>query len=125
MVGIHSRTAREGSCWLNLRSNPATDWQLPTRTIGGRPFALHFRRHALDTPPVLDSVLTCPHCDALATEIMPTNACLYLYGCVVCGTMIRAKPGDCCVFCSYGSVKCPPMQRSSDCCSDAIASDPK
>ncbi|HEY5608162.1 MAG TPA: GDCCVxC domain-containing (seleno)protein, partial [Alphaproteobacteria bacterium] len=20
------------------------------------------------------------------------------------------KPGDCCVFCSYGSVPCPPMQ---------------
>jgi hypothetical protein len=24
--------------------------------------------------------------------------------------MLRPKPGDCCVFCSYGSVPCPPIQ---------------
>lgn len=24
--------------------------------------------------------------------------------------MLRPKAGDCCVFCSYGSVKCPPIQ---------------
>lgn len=25
-------------------------------------------------------------------------------------------PGDCCVFCSYGSAKCPPIQARSACC---------
>jgi hypothetical protein len=24
--------------------------------------------------------------------------------------LLRPKPGDCCVFCSYGDMKCPPMQ---------------
>jgi hypothetical protein len=27
-----------------------------------------------------------------------------------CGTRLKPKPGDCCVFCSYGSVPCPPIQ---------------
>ncbi|HEY7997903.1 MAG TPA: GDCCVxC domain-containing (seleno)protein, partial [Pseudolabrys sp.] len=27
-----------------------------------------------------------------------------------CGERLKPKPGDCCVFCSYGSVPCPPMQ---------------
>ena len=25
-------------------------------------------------------------------------------------------PGDCCVFCSYGSVPCPPIQQNGKCC---------
>ncbi len=41
---------------------------------------------------------------------MPIDACLYFYDCKQCGTTLRPKPGDCCVFCSYGSVKCPPQQ---------------
>ncbi|MDY0329290.1 MAG: GDCCVxC domain-containing (seleno)protein [Thiomonas sp.] len=28
-----------------------------------------------------------------------------------CGAELRPLPGDCCVFCSYGSVPCPPVQR--------------
>ncbi|MGH7537526.1 MAG: GDCCVxC domain-containing (seleno)protein [Gemmatimonadales bacterium] len=27
-----------------------------------------------------------------------------------CQKLLRPKPGDCCVFCSYGSVECPPRQ---------------
>jgi hypothetical protein len=65
---------------------------------------------------VLESLLTCPHCGVTAVETMPTDACLYFYECARCRTLLRPKPGDCCVFCSYGSVKCPPMQSSSDCC---------
>ena len=32
-----------------------------------------------------------------------------------CGTLLRPKAGDCCVFCSYGSVKCPPVQAGGGC----------
>ena len=39
---------------------------------------------------------------------MPTDACLYFHECVACHAVLRPKPGDCCVFCSFGSVKCPP-----------------
>jgi hypothetical protein len=59
---------------------------------------------------MLQSVMTCPHCGAAATETMPTDACRFFYQCGGCGATLRPKPGDCCVFCSYGSVPCPPVQ---------------
>jgi len=33
---------------------------------------------------------------------MPTDASLHFYKCTACHAMLRPKPGDCCVFCSYG-----------------------
>ncbi|WP_082046526.1 MULTISPECIES: GDCCVxC domain-containing (seleno)protein [Rhizobium] len=59
----------------------------------------------------LRSTLTCPHCRQQATEIMPTDACQYFYDCRGCGAILRPKDGDCCIFCSYGSVPCPPIQQ--------------
>ncbi len=53
---------------------------------------------------------------------MPTDACLYFYECTGCHALLRPKAGDCCVFCSFGSVKCPPIQQSSHCCGPAGAS---
>ncbi|EPX7158509.1 GDCCVxC domain-containing (seleno)protein [Pseudomonas aeruginosa] len=29
---------------------------------------------------------------------------------------MRPNPGDCCVFCSFGSVPCPPIQQQRGCC---------
>lgn len=60
----------------------------------------------------LQSVITCPHCGAHRSEIMPTDACIYFYSCPSCGVLLKPKPGDCCVFCSYGSVPCPPIQAA-------------
>lgn len=60
--------------------------------------------------PRLESVITCPKCSLERRETMPTDACLFFYQCTGCGARLKPKPGDCCVFCSYGSVKCPPMQ---------------
>ncbi|MCI0468373.1 MAG: hypothetical protein L0Y57_15455 [Beijerinckiaceae bacterium] len=59
---------------------------------------------------ILESIITCPHCGVAKKETMPANACQYFYGCASCGTVLRPKSGDCCVFCSYGSVPCPPVQ---------------
>ncbi|WP_322090750.1 GDCCVxC domain-containing (seleno)protein [Caenispirillum salinarum] len=50
----------------------------------------------------LTSELTCPHCGHRAVEEMPTDACQFFYDCEGCGCLLRPKPGDCCVFCSYG-----------------------
>lgn len=75
----------------------------------------------------LRSTLTCPHCGQQSTETMPTDACQFFYDCKGCGTLLRPKEGDCCVFCSYGSVPCPPIQESrttgtaGDCCAPALA----
>ncbi len=44
-------------------------------------------------------------------ETMPTDSCLFFYGCSNCKQILKSKKGDCCVFCSYGSVKCPLIQR--------------
>ena len=65
---------------------------------------------------VLESVLTCPSCGFAKQETMPTDACVRFYECESCRALLWAKPGDCCVFCSYGSVKCPPVQAETDCC---------
>ena len=59
---------------------------------------------------ILESLITCPHCGTAKTESMPTDACQFFYECSGCGAKLRPKPGDCCVFCSYGSVPCPPIQ---------------
>lgn len=64
----------------------------------------------------LISTLTCPACGARSTETMPTDACQYFYDCPSCGTMLKPKAGDCCVFCSYGDVPCPPIQADGKTC---------
>ncbi|HMB89975.1 MAG TPA: GDCCVxC domain-containing (seleno)protein [Rhodothermales bacterium] len=64
--------------------------------------------------------ITCPLCQAITQAEMPTDACQFFWECPACATLLRPKPGDCCVFCSYGSEICPPRQTapSSDgaCC---------
>ena len=75
----------------------------------------------LPSRPTLESILTCPHCGFAAMEIMPTDACIYFYECTGCRELLRPKAGDCCVFCSYGSVKCPPVQQSGRCCVDGAS----
>ncbi|CAN7570277.1 hypothetical protein LJR231_004202 [Phyllobacterium sp. LjRoot231] len=57
------------------------------------------------------SILTCPRCGYRTAETMPTDACQYFYECTGCGTLLKPKEGDCCVFCSYGDVPCPPIQK--------------
>src|SRR5216683_2026422 len=59
----------------------------------------------------LQSTLTCPKCTHQAIETMPTNACQFFYDCKGCGERLKPLAGDCCVFCSYGSVPCPPVQN--------------
>lgn len=56
------------------------------------------------------SDITCPACGHTRTEQLPTTVCLLKYTCPTCKTVIYPKEGDCCVFCSYGTVKCPSKQ---------------
>jgi len=63
-----------------------------------------------------ESTITCPHCGFGKTETMPTDACQFFYECGNCGEVLKPKQGDCCVYCSYGTVKCPPVQADSGCC---------
>lgn len=58
----------------------------------------------------LTSTLTCPHCGFAERLAMPTDACRFFHPCGKCKELLRPRPGDCCVFCSYGDVPCPPKQ---------------
>ena len=64
----------------------------------------------------LSSKLTCPHCGHTEKLTMPEDECTYFYRCVVCDTLLKPKPGDCCVFCSYGDTPCPSVQEERGCC---------
>jgi hypothetical protein len=56
------------------------------------------------------SMITCPECGHQKMETMPEDVCLLKYNCEKCQTELRPQNNDCCVFCSYGSHKCPSMQ---------------
>jgi len=60
---------------------------------------------------ILESTITCPQCGHSRTETMPVDACMWFYECTNCAALLRPKEGDCCVFCSYGDVPCPPIQE--------------
>ncbi|MDQ6926731.1 MAG: hypothetical protein M3154_10920 [Candidatus Eremiobacteraeota bacterium] len=64
----------------------------------------------------LTSVLRCPACGHAEPLAMPTDACVFFPACAACGVIVRPTPGDCCVFCSYGSVPCPPVQTGGARC---------
>ena len=65
---------------------------------------------------LLESEITCPECGYRKMEKMPTDACIFYYECQSCQKLLKPKPGDCCVFCSYGDIKCPPIQAGTGCC---------
>jgi DNA-directed RNA polymerase subunit RPC12/RpoP len=60
---------------------------------------------------ILQSAITCPECGHKEIETMSTRACQWFYECKECGVLLKPRPGDCCVFCSYGTVPCPPIQQ--------------
>ncbi|MGJ3243569.1 MAG: GDCCVxC domain-containing (seleno)protein [Opitutales bacterium] len=62
------------------------------------------------------STFTCPECGHCQTETMPTHSCRFFWDCPQCGAKLKPKAGDCCVFCSFGDVPCPPIQADRACC---------
>ena len=59
---------------------------------------------------IRNSVVTCPNCGHKKEEVMPLDACQYFYECENCKIILKPNEGDCCVFCSFGSSKCPSRQ---------------
>ena len=72
-------------------------------------------KHAInaDVTVVLQSTITCPECGHCDTETMPTDNCQVYYECKGCGVMLRPRQGDCCVYCSFGTVPCPSIQEAT------------
>lgn len=69
-----------------------------------------FRVNKNKNAEVLQSEITCPKCGHRKMETLPTDVCLLKYTCEKCKADFFPKNGDCCVFCSYGSIKCPSKQ---------------
>ena len=65
---------------------------------------------------VLSCTVICPHCGHRAQENMPVAGHLHSLTCKGCGLVLTPGPGACCVFCSYGTWPCPPVQREKSAC---------
>ena len=63
----------------------------------------------------LQSTITCPLCHQKTIEQMPTDYCQHFWECPHCKNNLKPKEGECCVYCSYGNVKCPPIQKGAHC----------
>jgi hypothetical protein len=61
--------------------------------------------------PVTEAIVRCPHCGTETPDTMPVDSCVWFWECPACLALVKPKPGDCCVFCSYGTAPCPPKQR--------------
>ncbi len=59
---------------------------------------------------VTESIVTCPECGFAKDEVMPETSCEIMYRCPTCGTDLWPAEGDCCVYCTYGSVPCQAVQ---------------
>jgi hypothetical protein len=57
------------------------------------------------------SEITCPECGHTKTEVLPTDVCTIVYTCENCQAELTPKEGDCCVYCTYGTHKCPSKQE--------------
>jgi len=68
----------------------------------------------------LQTTIQCPNCGHKKTETMPTDACQWYYECEHCNTLVTPKKGDCCVYCSYADVPCPPIQEQGCCTSKVV-----
>ena len=67
--------------------------------------------------------VTCPICAHRSQDVMPVDRCVIWYQCGDCQAILKPKAGDCCVYCSYGDKRCPPVQDSTECpgCDDGGA----
>ena len=63
----------------------------------------------------LQVTLTCPECGHRAADTMPLDRCVFFFECPGRHSVLKPRPGDCCVYCSYGDKRCPPIQDGRPC----------
>lgn len=69
-------------------------------------------KEAMKTELSNQSEITCPKCGHKKMETLPTDVCVIKYTCTNCNAELYPKEGDCCVFCTYGTHKCPSKQEN-------------
>jgi hypothetical protein len=76
----------------------------------GRMFAIPRTSNLAWDGVVKNCVITCPVCNTKVQEVMSSETPKRKYHCPKCLTWLSPKSGDHCIYDSYGSVKCPPIQ---------------
>lgn len=61
---------------------------------------------------VRESTLVCPRCNHGERMMMAENSSLVVHVCQSCGLEMHRLPGNCCLFCTWGTVPCPTAQRA-------------
>jgi hypothetical protein len=59
----------------------------------------------------IETILSCPYCGKQQRVFMSLSGVKSSLYCFFCEQKIFSKDGVCCVFCSYGSAKCPVAQE--------------
>jgi hypothetical protein len=72
-------------------------------------FPVHYR--AVNTPSI-NSVITCPHCEASELLQIPAGSSQRFYRCQACDGILKIQSGDCCIFCSFGSIGCTSSEQN-------------
>jgi hypothetical protein len=60
---------------------------------------------------ITKSIITCPSCGFQKEETMSEDSCQFFYECEKCKIILKPRVGDCCVYCSFGNVSCPPIKK--------------
>ncbi|MCW8916507.1 MAG: hypothetical protein OQK24_11730 [Magnetovibrio sp.] len=74
------------------------------------------RSEISDNGAILIATLTCPECSRPQEVEMLEHACVTYHTCIHCGVRLKAKPGSCCVYCSYADIPCPDAQLGAKSC---------
>ncbi|ABP34804.1 GDCCVxC domain-containing (seleno)protein [Polynucleobacter asymbioticus] len=60
----------------------------------------------------LESVVTCPHCQASEVIKVEAGTSQHLYRCRSCSAILKPKSGDCCILCSFGDRDCSSSEQN-------------
>jgi hypothetical protein len=76
----------------------------------GRSFAYTRRNHPPWQGIERSSLITCPACSHTVSEKVSRETVKRVFHCPQCLKWLEPKPGDHCIYDSYGSFKCPSLQ---------------
>ncbi len=60
---------------------------------------------------LLETTISCPYCNHKMTAKMSQTSIHFLHECNNCHKILKPVKGHCCIFCSYGDIKCPNTQK--------------
>ena len=78
--------------------------------FAARSFAIPRKSNPVWAGVVKHCVLTCPVCKNRTQEFMVSESLKLVFQCPACLTWLSPKKNDHCIYDSYGSVNCPPIQ---------------